>query len=408
MIQRNDTDNDNLDDDDPWLWSELFRVHGTDVMVALGLLGNLMSFLVLLSSKMRSRASRLYLIVLAVTDSLVLLNELCFEHEYTDYSLGSCITIIYSRYVLKSFSAYIVVLISIQRFVTLKYPLRVDYNRPLYVFLSLSSALIFSVVSSLYGAFTPTLIEDQYCDIKEGMAQIYVWSDFVLNVLFTEVGASIVVLVLTLLTISRLREAAARLGTPKSTKRSKTEDNTVINRKRIKPQSNLTEIPSNVSLSTERPTLVSAVHCNSRPWIETVPVKLQEEGKQNVSDDRLTDPTCTKTKTSVFANPETVAQERTTETKLTQMLLVLAIVFLVVRLPLTISWTVYFLSCGINENWEDYKSIPLYHTVQVLTVLSISNFAVNFLIYVTFWPAFHRRFVRLICCLSCGNKAGKG
>ena len=77
------------------------------------------------------------------------------------------------------------------------------------------------------------------------------------------------------------------------------------------------------------------------------------------------------------------------------MIIVLALTFLVLRLPATIVWLVMYVPYEImKQPYDDtYKKllIPYFITATV----TLSNFAINFIIYVIFWPAFRIRFVNI-------------
>ena len=85
-------------------WNYQYYTYTTYVLTGPGLAGNLLSLIVLLLSPIRSKASRLYLIVLAVTDSLVLISGIITDPKFVDKNSILC-KLNYVKYGLQSFSA---------------------------------------------------------------------------------------------------------------------------------------------------------------------------------------------------------------------------------------------------------------------------------------------------------------
>ena len=197
-------------------WSFQYYTYTTYVLTGLGLVGNLLSLIVLLLSPKRSKASRLYLIVLAVTDSLVLITGVITDPKFVDKNSILC-KLNYVKYGLQSFSAYIVAVIAIQRYVMIKMPFKgPEYDKSKYGIYHLASAFVFAFAANAVAVPSLGLV-DGICSIKPDYSVLFTYSYLVLNYLCSEVGVGILVLILTILTVQALIKSS-KLGISKSGK----------------------------------------------------------------------------------------------------------------------------------------------------------------------------------------------
>lgn len=109
--------------------ASVLNLYYTPLLVALGSIGNLLSVFVFYRSKLRLQSTSQYLSALALSDTVFLLQLLppwlnavhitgLFHRE------GFCQIFVYISYVTCSFSAWLVVAFTIERFVAVLYPLR--------------------------------------------------------------------------------------------------------------------------------------------------------------------------------------------------------------------------------------------------------------------------------------------
>ncbi|XP_021194707.2 G-protein coupled receptor 183-A isoform X2 [Helicoverpa armigera] len=101
----------------------------TPLLVLLGSIGNIISIYVFYATKLRLQSTSVYLSVLAVSDTLFLLNLLppwLLAMGITDFfhRKGFCQIIVYGSYTSCCLSAWLVVAFTIERFVAVLYPLR--------------------------------------------------------------------------------------------------------------------------------------------------------------------------------------------------------------------------------------------------------------------------------------------
>ena len=310
-------------------WSQLYQEYMMYILVAVGFFGNTMSLIVMLRSSKRTNASRLYLIVLSISDSLVLLIVLLKSHTHTNN--GSCISINYCRRVFQSFSAYIVVIISIQRFIMVKFPFQASkHDSTAHGVFHLVTAFIFAVVSSLYQALVTQIKTSgpwKGCCRTTVRVDVFIYAHLSLHVFCAEMASSILVLILTGITIHGVLTAA---------------------KKRTKLSS-----------------------------------KFNDHEQQQ-------------------KKPKSAA-----DTKLTQMLIVLALVFVLVRMPYTICywydylmWFIYWRGTGRPESVATYTR-NMGSTINVLLTLFMANYATNFIIYLVLWPSFRKNVLKLFGCYKC-------
>ena len=292
---RNNSENSKNEDG----WFTKYPIYVFCTLTAVGVVLNVLSLIVLLLSPKRTKASRLYLIVLSITDSLVLIIQtgtvfgIFNKHEIACKSY-------YLRYVLRSFSAYIFAVISIQRLVMIRIPFKSsEYDKTKYGIVHLISAFIFAAASNAFAIPSLGVINGQ-CSIKPDYSDVHTYSYLILNYICSDVGVAILVLILTMLTVQGLVKSS-KLG-------------------------------------------------------------ICKKGKG--------------------------------ETSFTKMLIVLAVTFIILRLPETIGWLLIYLPYTLMKKPRDntYNNMRIPH--YIFNTLTLVNFAINFIVYVIFWPAFRERFCR--------------
>ena len=322
-------------------WSDKYEEYVTYILVAFGLAGNSLSMAVISGSSNRHRASRLYLLFLSIADSLVLIFFI-LSKDVQHINNASCVLVNYCNRLFRSFSGYLVVMISIQRFTMVKYPFKAShYDRTLYGVLLILASFLFAAVSSLYQAL---ISETQKTGKWKGCCRtninvdVFIYFHLSLHVLCVEVIASLIVLILTIITVNGIRKA-----------------------------------------------------------------NLQRKQMSNISES-LTAP----------SSPSTSDQERRKnpqmETQLTKMLIVLALVFIFVRMPFTITywydylmWFIYWSKTGRPASAATY-TLNMRSTINVFFTFYMANYATNFLVYITFWPAFRKKVVDILCLKYCRNR----
>ncbi|XP_053400852.1 nociceptin receptor-like [Mercenaria mercenaria] len=102
------------------------------ILLSLGLIGNILSVVVLSQAHNRKTSTGVSLIFLAVTDSLILINSVfvrwldhLFNVDFRNYSTGSCKFSVFFTYLSLQLSGWILVFVTTERVFSVLYPLRV-------------------------------------------------------------------------------------------------------------------------------------------------------------------------------------------------------------------------------------------------------------------------------------------
>ncbi|CAG9819627.1 unnamed protein product [Phaedon cochleariae] len=111
---------------------EYLNLYYVPVIVVVGVVGNFLSFLVLLTTHLKVRSSSYYLAALAVTDSgylACILLVYCSSNGVVDWfhQDGFCQLWVYLTYVCSFLSVWFIVAFTVERFIAVRYPLRKPY-----------------------------------------------------------------------------------------------------------------------------------------------------------------------------------------------------------------------------------------------------------------------------------------
>ena len=93
-----------------------------------------------------------------------------------------------------------------------------------------------------------------------------------------------------------------------------------------------------------------------------------------------------------------VSKKMKGEIRLTKMLIVLSITFILLRLPNTTVWLIRYVPYRIMKKPHNETYDKLFHAHDFFATVFMSNFATNFIIYMVYWPAFRHRFVNIFSC----------
>lgn len=177
-----------------------FVNYGMITILILGLIGNSFTFIVYRSNAFKSYSVSIYFTFMAITDSLTLANVVLFfldqQFHYTVYNLSSvaCKLSFYSSYVFAPISAWLTVMVSIDRFFNIVYPRRFPFVfKPKFqVFVSLA-IIAFNVlyytsiltnfdlnpISSDIDPVTNETIVAYFCSANDGKINIVINFDFI-------------------------------------------------------------------------------------------------------------------------------------------------------------------------------------------------------------------------------------
>ena len=133
------------------------RFYSLGIIIPLGLLGNLVSVFVFITSQLRRKTAGQYFVALALVDNVILIGELCLwmnisAHEGRDVGVEfmrvndtACQLVHYIRYLVRVWSSLIVMTISIERLVVIISPFNTKrYSTPKKARIIILILLVFS------------------------------------------------------------------------------------------------------------------------------------------------------------------------------------------------------------------------------------------------------------------------
>ena len=184
------------------------HIYATYIIAALGSVSNVIAFVVLvLSRRMRTSPCGLFLIVLAVADTCVLLGELLStiasykSGDLQTWSDAECGVLWYFKYYSKTVANFIVVCISVNRFLALAYPIKsLNLSKRK---LALQQIIAMVIIPAIILIYVPFFMHNEGCGCNVNMdyKDAYFWVTVVVIAGICEIFTSIVILVLSLCTI---------------------------------------------------------------------------------------------------------------------------------------------------------------------------------------------------------------
>ena len=142
---------------------EILNVFGVPCIIIIGTIGNCLSLLVFLATRLRRHSSSVYLVFLNIADTLFLLCLIVKWLGFLDVHLihiqGWCQTVIYLSYVSSFSSVYIVVGFTVERWVVVYYPLkRTAWCSRRRALLLVTSVVALAVIVYSYTTWTSAVI----------------------------------------------------------------------------------------------------------------------------------------------------------------------------------------------------------------------------------------------------------
>ena len=184
------------------------HIYATYIIAALGSVSNVIAFVVLVGSRrMRTSPCGLFLIMLAVADTCVLLGELL--STLTSYISGEvhtlsdieCGILWYFKYYSKAVSNFIIVCISVNRFLAVAYPIKSLNSSN--TKLALQQIIAVILIAAIIFLYVPFFMQNEGCgcDINLNYKDAYFLATVVVNLGICDVLTSLVILILSLCTI---------------------------------------------------------------------------------------------------------------------------------------------------------------------------------------------------------------
>lgn len=229
----------------------------TVIVLVIGLIGNFLTLSVFSQRRFRVNSSNIFLLCLAINDSLFLIIHLfediirtyegvyyknsnqVFAINITDSFLVACYLINYFRYFLRFTSAYIIVAFTLQRAYIVYFPLSDFYKSKISAW---KTVFIIVLVSAILNLWVPFMFEiqkpenfRQYCDVQKNWKNTY----FIITIIYISLimlFPIIIVFIFNTLIIVKANRAQKRrqssLMTPLSTRmkiiKEKTPNNLLV------------------------------------------------------------------------------------------------------------------------------------------------------------------------------------
>lgn len=175
------------------------------LLIVVGLLGNLTSFVVFMTTHLKMRSSSYYLAALAVVEFLFVCILLVVHCSFTNiieiYNREYwCQTFVYVSSVCSTLSAWLIVAFTVERFIAVQYPLQ----RPHVCTISRAKTIVFSLVivamvSQSYIFWTAGMIvtpdDEEVCEMKQEYQDVMKVINFV-DTSVTLIGPMIMIMVM--------------------------------------------------------------------------------------------------------------------------------------------------------------------------------------------------------------------
>ena len=169
------------------------------VVGVIGFVGNTLSFVIFLRSKLKNVSVRIYLLMIALADNLMLILDVTVKSRVVNYSNILCTGLYYMRNCTRMFEAFLVVILCVDRLVMLLYPIKYKITaKPSQAAVIVLANLILSATLTSYSAFTYRIVEGNICNINAYLQKIFFLTEAIFGRIIGEVLVSIVLAVVAL------------------------------------------------------------------------------------------------------------------------------------------------------------------------------------------------------------------
>ncbi|CEF61204.1 G protein-coupled receptor, rhodopsin-like family and GPCR, rhodopsin-like, 7TM domain-containing protein [Strongyloides ratti] len=219
-------------------------------IILFGLIGNILSLVTILHSRLRKTNASAYLIVLTASDSLFLITLLLVLFQIDFYSFYSCTLIEYLLSTSASVSSWSIAGLTIERFSAIVYPLKhVTYghiDRFKMIIFWLPIPFLYNLIYFV-GLETNEIANDRKCKITDGISgSILMIIDIALNYLFP----CVTVVALNFLTASNIGSTSNYFGNYNNTKEKSIFLSEKIKKSKANISNNVTGTCSNIKTSS--------------------------------------------------------------------------------------------------------------------------------------------------------------
>ena len=197
-------------------WHHKLRIYSLIVFTLIGTVGNMLSFIVFVKSKLRRASHGVYLITLAWVDTSFLILELLLRRDHLSQSDSSCKIFYYIRNTLKMLEAFLVVSLCADRLIFLRFPFH--SHRWASFKVSVIAIVVQTIIAcSLCGyTFGQIILFGDHCNhTPDDKKFVYGYTVFAITTIVGEVITGLMVIVLAIqitMALSMLRQRARRMS----------------------------------------------------------------------------------------------------------------------------------------------------------------------------------------------------
>ena len=373
----------------------LLDMYLVPVLVAVGILGNLLSFMVFMGTYLRKMSSSIYLAGLAISDSVFLLTVFLSwadnigVHVY--HKPGWCQLLVYLTYVSSFLSVWYVVAFTVERYLAIRFPLKrqqmctASRAKKVVIGLAVLAGVLYSFAFWTAQVTENRLYRRLFCAIVPRYFHL------VMNI--SNVDAFITLILPTILIVGSngriavtlaefYRHLHSQLARPHS---EVTPRDSSVQLQSLLPRGTRTPCKTTATTTTLQPMADQLHLTNSQEATSSTTVKISHTA--NGRDDLFID-----------------SSYNRLQMKVTKMLLIISTVFLICNIPgHALRVYLYFVTL-INEKTRPSHKILLVQ--KVFQFLYYFNFAANFFLYSLSGQTFRRGLVRLCVCAKQRTHSG--
>ena len=395
------------------------------VIFTIGTICNILTFIVMRRKRMRHQSTYFYMAVLAIADEMVLivgcLNFWVYLYTSKMLLLASaflCKIVCVALYATLHFSVWMVVTMTIERFIAVTYPLQASsWCTVKRAKIATIGIALFIFCINFHFLFTHTLVTDE--EGHPGCQSSNSAFNFFLDKIWTFIDASVysliplsLLFIFNILIVHNLIKASKKIENMKNNASQKNKSlvyqsiNQNASRrlfccchalndlfsKQVNQNSSVTNQSSNnkkydMIIEKRNPT-TGAKLCQSSPCSIKSSSKLTENGKNNQTKEKPA---------QSLANNQHASSNSNSNRRLTIMLLVISITFLTTSLPIV-----------TLQQIQSHYRLPESRTIDlikgVFLVLQYLNHSINFFLYAVTGKSFRKEFFSLFDACLCNKK----
>lgn len=353
-------------------------------VITLGLIGHYLTILVYSKKKFRTNSGHIYLLCLAVFDSLfliihffedtirtiqnvylkestlisnnqtnrILLKKFMNVINLTDKFDFPCILVNYLRYSIRFASAYIIVIFTIQRLLILKSPLSDRFKSKKSAW---KTILIISIISLTANLWVPFMFkikayhDEMYCDVDNKWKNEYFRIAIVYIILIMLIPILLIIICNSFI-ISLTKKAD-------------------LERKKLQELQELQEIPKKKNSTTNFNLKSSLLTINKTDSNNQLNIMSRYSFRNRLSSFNLNSRQLSSQKRNRINN----------STKITKMLVLVSFSYAFLNLPYLIIWSMFFIQSALKHNNETARTY-LFSMLQISEIFYILNYGVYFYI----------------------------